>query len=199
MDFILTIAVDLLFLIIMVICVLTAMHKGFFKSALSLVCIALALIIAGIANEPVAEWCYDSFISDSVVEKVEAVIPDAVNNINPDEDIRSFFDSLPEFVTDQLEKMNINVDESLEKIGDEELSSAAIAEKISNELIRPGVVALLRLICFIVIFLVLRLLFGIIAKFVSKFADLPVFKKINKSLGAVLGLLQGVFCIYSVF
>ena len=85
MDFILTVAVDLLFLIIVAISVISAMHKGFLRIVLSLVALVIAFAVASLANEPAAEWCYDSFVADAVIEKVYEVIPEGIDNIESTE------------------------------------------------------------------------------------------------------------------
>ncbi len=189
MEFFSQFGIDLLFAVLLVISTLTAIRKGFLKCALSLVSVLLAFVVASSLNEPVAEWCYDSFISDFVVEKVE-------NNLPEDIDYDSVVESIPDFVVEHLG--NKEIEDTVDELKEKDLSTHKIAEKISDKFISPVIILVLKLICYIIIFLILRFLLGIVSRIICKFVDIPALKQLNKALGGVLGFLKGLFVVFSL-
>lgn len=198
MDIILTYAVDFLLVIIFVTSVFSAIHKGFLKSVLSLIALILALFTANFTNLTAAEWCYDNLVSGIIVENVEAKIPEITYSADFNNNVKPLVDSLPDFVSEQLEIQDVDIDATLVEIFNTHSSTDGVAEAISNQLIRPGIIMLLRLICFLAIFLGLKFVFGIVILIVSKVADLPLLKPINKFLGILFGLIEGLFSVYSL-
>lgn len=192
MDFISQFGIDLLFLIILVISILDSIRRGFLKSVLSLACVILAFIVASVLNEPVAQWCYDSFLSDSIVEKIEDNIPETEVEF----DVESIADYVPEFLIDRNEEFDIDdIFDEAEKDG---LSTHEIAETISDKIIGPPVIMILRLICYLIIFLLVRFLLSIVSRIISKLDKLPVIKQFNKTLGGLLGFVKGLFIVIAL-
>ena len=198
MEFLLTYAVDFILLVIFVTSVFSVIRKGFLQGILSLIALFIALVTANFANVPAAEWCYDNLLSDYIAETVESSIPTDTDSIDFNTSVKSFLDSLPVFVVVQLDVQDVDIDASLNELCNEKLSSDRVAEEISNQLIRPGIIMLLRLVFFLVIFIGLRFLFGIVIRVVSKIANLPLLRPINKFLGIFLGLFEGLFSVYSL-
>lgn len=198
MEFLLTYAVDFILLVIFVTSVFSVIRKGFLQGILSLIALFIALVTANFANVPAAEWCYDNLLSDYIAETVESSIPTDTDSIDFNSSVKSFLDSLPAFVVEQLDVQDVDIDASLNELCNEKLSSDRVAEEISNQLIRPGIIMLLRLVFFLVIFIGLRFLFGIVIRVVSKIANLPLLRPINKFLGIFLGLFEGLFSVYSL-
>ena len=190
MEFLLTFAVDFILLVIFV--------TSVFSVILSLIALFIALVTANFANVPAAEWCYDNLLSDYIAETVESSIPADTDSIDFNSSVKSFVDSLPVFVVEQLDVQDVDIDASLNELCNEKLSSNRVAEEISNQLIRPGIIMLLRLVFFLVIFIGLRFLFGIVIRVVSKIANLPLLRPINKFLGIILGLIEGLLSVYSL-
>ena len=198
MEFLLTYAVDFILLVIFVTSVFSVIRKGFLQGILSLIALFIALVTANFANVPAAEWCYDNLLSYYIAETVESSIPTDTDSIDFNSSVKSFLDSLPAFVVEQLDVQDVDIDASLNELCNEKLSSDRVAEEISNQLIRPGIIMLLRLVFFLVIFIGLRFLFGIVIRVVSKIANLPLLRPINKFLGIFLGLFEGLFSVYSL-
>ena len=198
MEFLLTFAVDFILLVIFVTSVFSVIRKGFLQGILSLIALFIALVTANFANVPAAEWCYDNLLSDYIAETVESSIPADTDSIDFNSSVKSFVDSLPVFVVEQLDVQDVDIDASLNELCNEKLSSNRVAEEISNQLIRPGIIMLLRLVFFLVIFIGLRFLFGIVIRVVSKIANLPLLRPINKFLGIILGLIEGLLSVYSL-
>ena len=198
MDLVLKYIVDVLLILVLVLSVVLTIRKGFIRCVFSLACVLVSVIAATSFNQPAAEWVYDNVLSDIVADKVETMIGENINNQIAIIDTESLISAVPEFAISALDKMGVEIQPVCENISMLQLSSEDAAHEIAEQIIRPGALILLRLICYLLIFIVARLLTGFIANVISKAARLPVLKQANKFLGAILGLAKGVAFVFAL-
>ncbi len=96
-----------------------------------------------------------------------------------------------------LKYCRININDVITEISQVQLSSEDTAEIIADEIIRPGVLVLLKLVLFLLIFLAVRFLLGMVSGVICKIADLPILKQVNKTLGAIAGIIKGITLIFA--
>ena len=100
------------------------------------------------------------------------------------------FANLPDFIKNTAERFNIN-EESLQVVGD----SSAVAQKISDDVVKPVACSILKAIISIVLIIVLSVLFKFLAKVLNKIFSFSIVGTLNRTLGGVLGLLQGLIIV----
>ena len=198
MDLVVQYGVDIALILILIISVISSMHKGFLKSLLSLACFAVALIAASAFNEPVSDWCYENIISDIVVKEVENAMSEGFSSESAAVTVQSSIDMLPGFITEYLKNMGIDISTVSKQIADLELSSADTALRISENIIRPGALVLLRMIFYLIIFIAVRFVLGLLSGVLNGITKLPLLKQVNKWLGAALGLIKGIVLLLAV-
>ena len=187
--------IDILLIVVLAVSVISSMRKGFLKCILSIICVIAAVVAATSLSLPAAEWSYDNLISGYVTQKVEAAMQDGLDSASAALTVNQIIDEIPDILITQLESFGIDIADVTKDISSLKLSVHDTAEKISQDIIRPGALVLLRMLCFILIYLAVRFVLGVLSKFISGIAKLPLLKQANKWLGAVTGVIKGVALI----
>ncbi len=183
--------IDLILIIVLLSNIIGSYRRGFFKCLVSLVCVIVALFAALNYSQPLAEWSYDNIMADKVVQQVEKSLNDGFSSQVAADTVNQVIDMIPELLTKQLTEFGIDTDSLSGQIASLELSSHDTAEKISEQIIRPGSLVLLKLLCYILIFVVVRLVLGCILGLITKLPMPSLLKTADRWLGGVLGALKG--------
>ena len=198
MQFFVQYGIDAILVLLLLLTVVISAQKGFIKCVLSLVCVVAAMLLASEFSKPAADWCYDNILSDIVVSKVEKSINIGYDSQSVTLTVEEIIDTLPDFIDVQLTKLGIDLNVLSENIAQLQLSTEDTAKKISDEIIRPGIIVLLNLIIYLLIFISVRLILGFLSRIIIKIADLPVLKQTNKTLGALAGVIKGLALIVTL-
>lgn len=198
MDIVIKYGVDIALIIVLISTVIGSMRKGFLKCVLSLLCVIVALAAATTFNEPVAEWCYDSVLDGIVTEKVEESMLNGMESIDAALTVESITQAIPQFLTDSIAELGIDISSVTKSIDSLDLSTHDTAQNISQQIIRPAALVLLRVLAYILIFVFVRFLTGIITNIFSGIVKLPVLRSVNKLLGAILGAVKGIVLVFSI-
>ncbi len=188
--------VDILLVVVLAVSVISSMRKGFLRCILSIICVVIAVAAAMSLSQPAAEWSYDNILSGYVTDKVETAMQDGLDSASVATTINQIVDEIPDWLTTQLEGFGIDVGDVTDDISSLQLSVHDTAEKISHDIIRPGALVLLRMLCFILIYLAARFVLGLVAGVLCGIAKLPLLKQANKWLGALAGVIKGVALIF---
>lgn len=205
--------VDILIVLVFVSAIIYGYNRGFVKMILSIAAISLSLLIAGAFSAPLAQWASEKFVAEKVSGYVDGYIDSVIEEtgLASDEASGSYFDGAQQKITEVLPKelasllksYDISVDDIFEKVSPED-TLKEVGEKITVKIQESVVLPVLKVITFIILFLgsslVFRLIIAIVCLVTKK---LPVIKKLNKVLGAVLGAVRGVsvvavLCIFMV-
>lgn len=178
--------------------IINGKRRGFVSAILSLIAVFASVFIAIQASEPLANFTYDSFASKLVVQEVEKAIPDGFDSASAAEIVTVSVERLPEYLAKNLKTLGIDAEKIVEQVKAQDLSKTGSAQMIADKILRPGVVMLLKMLCFIVVFLVSRAILGVIIGLIDKFFSLPVLKTANGWLGAVLGAAKGGIAVYAL-
>lgn len=179
---------DLLFVVIIIITAILSAKKGFIRTLLELVGFAAAIIIALTVSEPISDFAYEKLVEPAIFEKTEGIIVDNTNSIR-----ENLWEKLPSIIKDNSEFFGINEDSFLNIISSESKNGAAdLSIAISEKIVRPAVVNLFSTIISFILILILIPLFRLLAKGINKLFSVSVVGKVNKFLGAILGILKGL-------
>ena len=180
MDY-LALVFDAVLVLIFVSAVLEGRRRGFAVTALSFIASVISIIAAKEYSEPLAQWANNSFVHESIVNKLTEII-----SSNLGSGTETVIGALPSYIVNAAREMGVSL-ESL--IG--QLASDAAAEK-------SVILPLLNVVAFLVIFAVGKALLGIGARVIGLAAKLPVIKHIDKAIGAVGGALKGLIAVVIV-
>lgn len=193
--------IDIILIAVFAFVVAFAVKKGFAKIALNLAATVLSYIAAYILGKPAAELLYDkvvrAIIEKALAERIEK---------SPTGDIltqtKGIIESLPEGLMKLAEKIGFNATAAVESISNTDISSKGISAAVTDSVLKPMIVVLLTVLCSIIIFIIASIIFGFLAKLINKVFKMPLVKNVNRFLGGVVGIIQGVillFVICSVF
>lgn len=191
MDILMNYGIDAVLVIIFLSNVIGSYRRGFIRCLLSLACVGIAIFAAFNFSQPAAEWSYDNIMSDKIVYELEEAINEGFSSQTAADTVMQTIEMIPDVLLTQLEEFGIDTDALSEQIASLELSSHDTAEKISQQIIRPGALVLLKLLCYILIFVVVRFATGCIIGLIIKLPMPKLFKAANRWLGGAIGLVKG--------
>ena len=182
--------IDIALVVLTVILVIRYTVKGAIRSIFSFIKTALAIGIAYLVRNPVAElldkmfmnnwvygWVYDSLYASAHGTEVKGI------------DFVALYEDTPTFFTNILTKFGIDLsglDTAISMLPS--ATDEQIAELAAN--IGSSISLLLSLILgMVIIFILAMIILTIIVNLLDKVSRLPVFNFVNRILGAVIGLL----------
>ena len=174
------IVLDLILALIVVVCTLFAVKKGFVRSLIEVVGYVLAIVIAFSVSGIVANYIYDNVIDEVVVETVSTAI---------EENSEKALEALPDYLTVLLEQADFDI-ESLLNTNDSDALN--VAKQASDNILRPLAVGILKTIISVVAFLILMVVVKLLARVINSMFKGAVLGTANKVLGMALGCIKGV-------
>lgn len=181
---------DGIFVLIILICVFVAWRRGFVHTVLSLVGFIASAAVAGYYCGRVAQFFYEKVLAqplyDSILKKVLTLVPtgEIINNVE------NIGEVLPGFVQVLFSAAAVKTNEQIAQT----LSGTAeaVARTVCDAVAAPLLLSLLSLVAFFVLFGLLMVIVNILVSLVGKVFELPVLSGINRLLGGIIGVLNGV-------
>ena len=193
----LALLLDVIVIVIIISLILTARRKGFLSSVVKLIGSLISLAVAMYYCSPLANWVYRVFLEKRILEAVS----DNIGELSAQSleafaiGLESTFNSLPAFIGQLLQSSSAG---ALENWYEAFLYSDTIsrAAAMTNSVIAPIVISLLKAIVFCVIFGVLSMAVNRLSQVLHTVNAIPVIGGINSLLGGVLGLVQGMLYVF---
>lgn len=184
---------DGLVLALFVLLVWLGHRNGFIKTAAGVVSFVAALVLASMLAGPVSAFVYDSFVQPTVVDSLSAHVGEGSPAASQ---LDAALEQMPAFITNRLEANGLNSGAAvLENLSGAD-AGETVAESIARQVVQPVVAPLLKALCMILLFLVFKIALTVILKAADLIAKLPLLKQINKTLGVVAGIVQGVLWVF---
>ncbi len=181
---------DIAVLAVIVIFALVGAKKGFVKSLIDFLGAFVAMIAAGILSLPAAQWVYDTFFHEALMEKIASTVTglDAVGAV------QAVFSEFPELVIRALSAAGITQSSVQAQVDGSTLDmAAAITAAIS-----PMLIGLVRVLAMLVLFILLLVVIRALGTLVSGLFSLPLLNGMNKLLGFVFGVLLAIVSVWVV-
>ncbi len=193
------IILDLIVLVIVAVCVIISIKRGFVKTAIELIGFGLAIYIAFNFGPVLSNVTYDKVIRNSVSNTISKTITDtaAQTSAQVGEEV---WEKLPGFVKNNSEKFGVSKEEMQSKINlTDNLDTMTFAQSITDSVVKPVATTAMNFIYGIILFILIALLTKILAKPINKLFSISFVGSINKFLGAIIGLGKGavfalIFC-----
>ena len=193
-----SLVIDILILAIILVAVIVGYKKGFIKISVVSLGFVVSFVLAFTLSSTVANYTYDTFFKDKMVSTVNNAL-EKQGNVAIDTAIDELFSS-NEMIIKMAEISEISADDIKPEITSNSNEITTVSQYIEQEVIKPSITFMLRIVFMILLFIILSLLFNILSKLLSKTFSLTVAKKADPIVGGILGLILGIvfsimFCI----
>ena len=190
-----SLALDIILIVIFAAFVLTAAKKGFVKTLLELVAVAAALVLAYQFSPVVAQGAYDGFVKESMISSIEEQIDENFNTSTAAKKAEVTLEALPDFMVSLASSAGVEINDIKAKIASEKFSSQNIATELVEKVAEPIVIGAMTIVIFMILAIILIFALKVVAHLISKLFDVPLIGTANKILGGALGACKGVIVI----
>ena len=184
----LSIIFDIIVALILIFCIYCSAKKGFLGSSYKFFSIILTLILMFMFQTTISDWLrstdvgkyiettiYDSLIKKSEDTNTSEEITDDKENIFTSLGLPKIYDNL---LKDEIDSINNTKDNIVKNV------ATALTDSLIN------------IVSIIILYILIRFLLFLLYKITNFIFRLPILKSLNKLLGAVVGLIQGLFVVY---
>ncbi len=191
---------DIIVIGIIALCAFLSAKKGFVRTAIELAGFILAIVLAFNLAPKVSDAAYDGMLDKTITKKITAAIDNRATD-STESLTEAVWDSVPSFISSNIEHFGITEEEVNAKLGKlSSSSSSEIAAELSQDAVKPIVSAAMSGIIGILIFIVISIVTKFLAVPINKLFSISLVGTLNRTLGAVLGAGKGiiyaaVFCL----
>ncbi len=163
--------------------------RGFVRTIIELVgFVAIFLVITRLGT-PISEKLFDTAFRGTVQTKLETALTDA-----GEQTAEAIDEALPDFVVNGAEFLGIDITDSLVTSD----TTSALAEKLTDNIVRPVVSSLIYAILSLLLFGVGMCLVRVLARAINSLFKISLIGTLNRVLGAVLGAGKGLVVAFVV-
>lgn len=181
--------IDYICIAVLLLFVVVAAIRGFAKVILRMLAVMGAAVLSRLAAAPLSDLIYAQVLHTPIQHKLYELFPSGSIGGSLDSILGALESSLPEPVYNIASFLHMLPEGSL--LGD----SFYTVQTIEQTYVQPIITKVLLIITSIVLFAVLSIIFGLIVSFIDK----QIIKKrkgavktVNRILGGVIGLVQGI-------
>lgn len=187
-----SVVLDVIIVAVFVIALVWSVKRGFIKAMTGLVSFIAAIAVALWLSAPVARWAYNTLVAPSVSAALEQVQTDAGQSAAMSAD--AMLEGMPDGIRSILASVGITSGDALTaKLSPD--GSGALIDRVMTDIIEPTATALIRMIAMLLLFLLTSFIVSLLLKAVDKVFKLPLLKGINRTLGFIPGVLNGVVSV----
>lgn len=186
--------IDIAFLIIFAVCIITGVIKGFVKSLMDLITNILAIVVARVLSVQLAPQVFTKFFENSVATRLEAEIATLGNSAT--DQVQSALDSIPESMNGFLSILGMDTQALTESLSQQiSASGGNVLDALMVNIVTPVMTVIIKIILFVAIFVLSVFVLKLFTVLIEKFAKLPVIKQANGVFGGVFGAVKGVVVV----
>ncbi len=182
---------DACFVVIAIATVIRSAKKGFVRSAVEIIGLALALVISTQIGSWLAGVAYDRTVEPKILSAASSNVGETAQTVVDD-----LFGAAPQWLTDQTLASKSKPDAVAEfqtRMGEK---TETVLADLSQEFVKPTVTRVIGLLITVVLFAVLCILVRLLARFLNRL--ISVFKItgfFNRLFGGVLGIFKAVLVV----
>lgn len=183
-----SILMDLIALVILIVCIILNMKRGFLRSIVAFFGNLAAFVVSIFAARAIAPFIFRQFfrrgMESRMAELIQAYAIDST---------RGLLDNLVGFLPEQtLEGFAASLDGTLN------FSAPNIASQVVDNVVAPVLTPFIAVIVFLVIFLLLWIVLKVLYLMARAVSAIPMLGGMNRLLGAVVGILIAAIYIYLI-
>lgn len=184
--------IDLVLVLVFIGAILRGRSEGFVRTVLSVIAAIAGILIAREYCEPVALWIEEHLIRNAATNSIGNVLGNHIGDT-----VQEIINALPDYIKNAAEFAGIQIESFVsDAITPETVKTAT--ESIYAAIKDFAVIPASRVVAFVIIYIIVNAVLSIGISFVSNFFKLPILRGLNKTLGAVLGGIKGVFEMYVI-
>lgn len=185
---------DLVFIAIILISIFMAAKRGFVRALLEFIGFFVAIVIALTVSEPASQFAFEKFVEPAIYEKTQDIITDTSTEIP-----ENLWENLPDFIKNNSVIFNFDKESFQNTLSNEIKDGASnLSDTISQKIVKPSFISVVSaIICFLLI-LILIPVFRFLAKVINKLFSSNKIGKVNKTLGGIVGIINGIAICFGV-
>lgn len=187
--------IDIIFLLIFGVVIITSVKKGFIVSLFELVGTIASFVAARLFSDSLAAPVFEKFVKPGAENLLSQNLGE-VATTDYGTQIEEAINSIPDAFASILNLMGISKEALIEKVSSSDFASGSLLDSLMESVVTPVGTAVVQFILFAVlvalITLVLRVLVRLLDKIIKK---IPAIKQMNSALGGVVGAVRGLLIV----
>ena len=187
--------IDIIFLLIFGVVIITSVKKGFIVSLFELVGTIASFVAARLFSDSLAAPVFEKFVKPGAENLLSQNLGE-VATTDYGTQIEEAINSIPDAFASILNLMGISKETLVEKVSSSDFASGSLLDSLMESVVTPVGTAVVQFILFAVlvalITLVLRVLVRLLDKIIKK---IPAIKQMNSALGGVVGAVRGLLIV----
>ena len=185
---------DLILVLVITLIIAFSMRKGFISISKSIVALVLTCVFLSSMQPMVLAFLKDSAVGRGIAEKVS----ENISSVYEKKDFAKDTKTSDEYTSEKICE-SLGFPDFVENSIKATVSGLREAEKNVMDVVSDSVtVMILNVLSLIVLFLLVRLAVFVLVKLLELIFELPGLKAINKTLGAILGMVNALLIVFTV-
>lgn len=188
---------DIIIIAVIVLFTLIGVKRGLAKTILNLAGLVLTAVSAYYLSSFLSQLIYDSFLKQTVITNIEQIIEQ--NGL--DYALSNCLEAVPQWINGILSfivgifGISLNEFQNQLSVPSNVVSSTS---QVVESAVAPVVTSVLTILLIIVLFIIILIIVKKLVRLALKVFNIPVIKQINKFLGGVFGLAEGLLIVFLV-
>lgn len=184
--------IDIIFLLIFGVVIITSVKKGFIVSLFELVGTIASFVAARVMSDSLAAPVFEKFVKPGA-ENILSQNLGSVATTDYGTQIEEAINSIPDAFASILSLMGISKEALIEKVASGEFASGSLLDSLMKSVVTPIGTAVVQFILFAVLVALITLVLRVIVKLLDKIIKkIPAIKQMNSALGGVIGAVRGL-------
>ncbi|NLT57450.1 MAG: CvpA family protein [Clostridiales bacterium] len=190
---------DLITVLVLILCTYSAARRGFVRTLIGFVGTFLAISVAVMYGDPVANWLRVRYVGPWFEQRVQNYLASFMTGVGDSaalfmEQMNALMADMPEVLRAFLGRFSVTGAEVQTAVTGS-ASAQAAQEAAVGAIAMPMAQAVSNAIGFLLVFLAAMLLIKLAAAVIDAVMKLPVLRSLNSGLGLALGALEGVIIV----
>lgn len=193
--------IDIILIALIVFVVVSSKKKGFVASLLESLSLIISTAFSYFLTPRISDFLYENVVSGIVRNKFEnALAQNVPQKASAATKVTELTNTIPSFAVKLAGFVGVDLNElSRAASTGKNVSTDEIISVVMDKVAYAVLIVAIKALVFIVLFIVLALLIKSLTKIIGKIANkLPIVGKVNKLLGAALGVIKAIILVFVI-
>lgn len=193
--------IDIILIALIVFVVVSSKKKGFVASLLESLSLIISTAFSYFLTPRISDFLYENVVSGIVRNKFENALAQNVSQkASAATKVTELTNTIPSFAVKLAGFVGVDLNElSRAASTGKNFSTDEIINVVMDKVAYAVLIVAIKALVFIVLFIVLALLIKSLTKIIGKIANkLPIVGKVNKLLGAALGVIKAIILVFVI-
>lgn len=184
--------IDIIFVLILAVVIITSVKKGFIVSLFELVGTIASFVAARLLSDSLALPVFDKFVKPGAENLLSRNLGE-IATTDYGAQIEEVINSIPDAFASILSLMGIEKEALIEKVASSDFASGSLLDSLMESIVTPIGTAVVQFILFAVLVAVITIVLRVLVKLLDKIIKkIPAIKQMNSALGGIVGAVRGV-------